>query len=244
MPSKELKTRGKRSLRKEKYQLGEFPEELIYDIAKRLAYLVAVNTPDLTGGQWAACFADAVGGENLASNLDTQDIALKNCAWSAKTVKTRDPFKCAKVRLISGRNSPNYSAGISDPYKDLQATGDAVLDIWNKRINMTMNKFNDYRLLVLIRDMSAMRFSLFESEITRFVPKNYQWAANKHGNLEGRDGGGAHCFTWQPHGGQFTVIQQVPRSAIKFEIKRPPTVSVDAVLRDVKYDNSWVTIHG
>lgn len=243
MPQKEPKLRGKRPSRSTKYQLGEFPKELVYAIAKHLTYLVAVNTPDLSGSQWAACFADAVGGDNLASNLDPQDIALENCAWSAKTVKAPDPFKCAKVRLIAGRNDPLYSADISDPLKDPQKTGRAVLEIWNKRVDRAMSKFDDYRLLVLIRDMNAMRFSLFESEITRFVPKDYKWTANKRNNLEGRDSAGEHRFTWQPHGAQFTVIKQVPGSAVKFEIKRPPTVSVDAVLGDIAYKNSWVTIH-
>lgn len=244
MQRKKPKIRSAKPQRDAVYRLGEFPEALIRNIARHLAFLVAVNNPDISGDQWGTAFAAAVGGDHLASNVSPHDIAFENCAWSAKTVKRANPFTCKRVPLISGRNSPEYSVGMENPFDDPQATGDTVLDIWNSRIDVVLNEFDDYRQLVLIRNVNKMQFALFEAEMQRFIPNDYKWEFNENRNLKGFDKStDAHCFTWQPHGGQFTIAKQVPGSAVKFEIKRPPTVSVDAVLDNIKYDDSWVTIH-
>ena len=65
---------------------------------------------------------------------------------------------------------------------------------------------------------------------------------NANGNLIGLDRNGRVCFTWQPHGSQFTIHTEVPESAIKFQIKQPPTISKADVLKVVEFDESWVQI--
>ena len=243
MQHEKPKLRGQKPSRESLYPLGDFPEWVIHKIAKRLVFLSAVGNADISGGQWAWCFAEAIDGESHNSNLDACDVSRENCAWSLKTAKFSKPFSCHKVRLISGRNSPQFSAGISDASKDPQKTGNVVLDIWNERVNRVMDAHDEYRLLALVRNMNTMQFAMFEEEISRFVAGNYRWKTNKNNNLVGQDAAtGEHRFTWQPHGGQFTIIKQVPASAVKFEIKHPPTIDFDEMLQKVKFDKSWIKI--
>lgn len=243
MPYEKPKLRGQKRSRESLYPIGEFPKEVIRNIAARLVFLSAVGNADISGAQWAWCFAKAIDGEDHKSNLDACDVTKENCAWSLKTVKTEKPFFHRNVRLISGRNAPQFSAGISDTSKDLQKTGSVVLGIWNERVNRVMNEHDEYRLLVMVRNMNTMQFVMFEEEISRFVAGDYRWKKNKQGNLVGCNAATeAHCFTWQPHGAQFTIHKQIPASAVKFEIKHPPMVEFDNVLREVGFDDSWITI--
>ena len=243
MPRNRPRLRGTRQSRNAVYPLGEFPDELIHEIARHLVYLTAVGHADLSGNEWGHVFAAAVGGEHHASNLDSGDVTLDNCAWSLKTVKSSNPFEARQTRLISGRNSPTYSRGITDPFISIPETGRAVLEIWNARVDRVLNDYEDYRSLVLIRNMNVLRFSMFESEVTRFIPGDYQWGLNARENFEGINSQtGEHCFTWQPHGGQFTILKTVPASAIKYQIRRPPMLDFQEVLNSVRFDPSWVEI--
>ena len=161
-----------------------------------------------------------------------------------KTVKASKPFDTPRVRLISGRNSPDFSQGISDPRANPEVTGEAVLAIWNARVNEAMNRYDDLRVGVLVRNMSTREFTLFEEEAQRFVPSNYEWQFNKRGNLEGREKSTkVHRFTWQPHGSQFTIIREAPSSARRFSIgPKVPELDPEAVLSQVNFEESWIQI--
>lgn len=80
-----------------------------------------------------------------------------------KTVKTAHPLTAKKVRLISGRCSPDYSYGIEDPHADIQKTGEAVLAIWNSRVDITLAHYNAARVGVLVRDESLKEFTFSKS---------------------------------------------------------------------------------
>ena len=51
-----------------------------------------------------------------------------------------------------------------------------------------------------------------------------------------------HAFTWQPHGSQFTILYDIPVSAKKFKIKRPPVMDFEKFMNNSGFDESWVTI--
>ena len=119
-----------------------------------------------------------------------------------KTVQHNKPHTAKKVRLISGRNSPDYSVGISDPRADIQATGQAVLDIYNQRIEKVRGDYADIRLIVLIRNIQRQEYTIFERAISKIVVNNYRWQTNSRDNFEGYEDGN-RIFTWQPHGAQF-----------------------------------------
>lgn len=86
-------------------------------------------------------------------------------------------------------------------------------------------------------------YCLFEEENHRFRTSDYIWETNANGNLIGKNvETGDTCFTWQPHGSQFTIHTRIPENAVKFTIKQPPLLTKDEILRTVKFDESWVNI--
>lgn len=162
-------------------------------------------------------------------------------AWSAKTVQGKNAA-ASNVRLISGRNSPIFSAGNQDLFADIQETGNQVLQIWNARVEEASQQYPHLRTIVLIRDMSSFRFKLFEQQTVQFDPADYTWRINARRNFEGHSvQGNRHSFTWQPHGSQFTIVRQVGGSARSFAVKKPDTIDPEQVLNNLGFDDSWVT---
>lgn len=227
----------------EPFPLDEIPDEIITKLAGYFIYLQYAGRKDITGNEFGDAFAYAIGGEHLASPVGIADVVLGNMAWSMKTVKNNSPFSVKIVRLISGRCSPDYSYGISDPHEDIQMTGRAVLGIWNERVNIAHDNYNSVRNCILVRNPELNQFVIFEEENHRFATNNYIWEVNANGNLIGKDIATLHhCFTWQPHGSQFTIVTRVPEAAIKFEVKNPPSVTPEAVLKNLDFNSSWIKI--
>ena len=240
------KTRGNKPTIKERYPLGEFPPEVITSIGRQITHQLATGRPDITGDDFGSIFADAIGGQHAQKPEGVADVVWNGCAWSVKTVKlphTSNLHKQQNVRLISGRNSPKFSSDISDPLLDPEQTGESILKIWNKRRLQALKDSDSLRVVVLLRQVEHLKYLLFEEELNSFTPGNYKWTINARENLEGREiaANNRHTFTWQPHGSQFTIIRPIPSSAVLFCIKRPPTISRAQVLKEIGYDDTWVT---
>lgn len=234
---------GKKLLTNEPYPINELPDDLIVKIGGYLVHLLYVGRKDITGSDWGDAFSDAVNGKHLDSPIGIADVVLEKMAWSMKTVKNADPFHASNVRLISGRCSPDYSYGITDPHSDIQKTGRAVLGIWNERINIAQDNYNPIRTSVLIRSDDLLSYRIFEEDSHRFRTSDYVWEVNPNGNLIGKHiETGKTCFTWQPHGSQFTVHTEVPENAVKFTIKRPPILTKQDILEAIHFDETWVNI--
>ena len=244
MSSRKIRLRGSKPRRSGPYPLGQIPNRILVEIGKQVVHRLAVGLGDITGDDFGTIFAEATGGVHGARPLGIADVVSNGCAWSVKTVKSNRPFRERRVRLISGRNSPDFSAGISDPRNDPAATGEAVLSIWNARVNEAMEEFEDLRIAVLVRNIAAREFLLFEEEAHRYPPRDYCWGFNRKGNLEGRDRvAGKHHFTWQPHGSQFTIIREIPGSARRFSIKpNVPVVDPKVILSHVGFLPGWIDI--
>lgn len=244
MSSEKLRLRGKAKRRHEEYPLGDIPDRIIVDLAKQFIHRIAVGQEDISGDNFGAIFAKSIKGKDLAKPLGIVDVAKQKSAWSTKTVKHPNPFNSKQVRLISGRNSPDYSLRIANPRANATTTGHAVVKIWNERVNEALEKYDDLRTLVLVRNFSKREFVLFEEEATRFVPSDYKWEFNKKRNLEGHNiTTGEHHFTWQPHGSQFTIKRKIPAHARKFSISRNvPQIPMEKVLKAIKFDKSWISI--
>jgi hypothetical protein len=242
MSSEPPKLRGKGTARRGPYPLGEFPDDMAIRLARQFVHRLAVGHANITGDDWGEIFATAISGNHRHSPIGVTDVVWNGCSWSVKTVQAAKPFEQPTVRLISGRNSPAYSYGISDPLDDLAKTGQAVLNIWNERVNQSLNDHDDLRVVVLVRNMDSLEFALFEYEAGRYSPRDYVWKLNPHRNLEGYEiSTGEHRFTWQPHGSQFTVIRRVPGSAYKFRIVRHPgLLEAQHVLNLVRFKDNWV----
>ena len=159
----------------ELYPMNEIPNDLIVKIGGSLVYTLFIGRKDITGSDWGDAFADAIGGRHLDSPVGIADVVYDKMAWSMRTVKSLQPFHAKQVRLISGRCSPDYSYGITDPHKDIQETGRAVLGIWNERINIAQDNYNPVRTSVLIRSNDMLSYCLFEEENHRFRTSDYIW---------------------------------------------------------------------
>ena len=241
---KNPRLRGNRPRRSDPYPLGEIPDEVLRKIGKQIVHRLAIGMGDITGDDFGTIFADAIGGVHRSSPLGIADVEWNGCAWSAKTVKKANPFKQSRVRLISGRNSPDYSMGIEDAHADISRTGSAVLSIWNARVNEALDEHDDLRIIVLLRNIETREFVLFEEEARRFAPSEYDWSFTDKGNLKGSHRQShLHTFTWQFHGSQFTVFRDVPSSARRFKIiPDVPMVSPDAILDALKFNEDWIGI--
>lgn len=122
-------------------------------------------------------------------------------------------------------------------------TGEAVLEIWNERINIAYDYYNLVRVSVLSRNPELTEFCLYEEYIEHYNTSEFMWEENKNGNLVGiQKSTGKTLFTWQPHGSQFTIHSEVPADAIRFKVRSPQPLPKEKVLEDLKFDEKWVEI--
>ncbi|MCS1412265.1 MAG: hypothetical protein M2R45_05470 [Verrucomicrobia subdivision 3 bacterium] len=249
MPFDEPRLKDKGKTHPVPWQIGDIPDRILYAIGKQIVRLLAVGHDDISGADFGDIFAEASEGKHLAKPLGVSDVVANGLAWSVKTIKTQgQPREQRIVRLISGRNSPDFSHGITDPHADAHATGRAVLGIWNKRISLSLVEHHEIRLMVLIRDIETKKFVLFEQPIAQYPADDYHWEFKKtsrgNENLQGYERSTKrHCFTWQPHGSQFTIIRDVPGSARPFAINHKIPSRVDQAILDLTgYTDDWITI--
>ena len=221
------------------YKINEFPKGFAHTVAKEIFLIKATSLfssdkVDVQGDVWEQIFANAIGANRdsaIALGLDDIQDAETSTAWGAKTVKwgKRSDISPAilsgnaKVNLISGRNSPEYSFNRSvDPSRDDPSEiAEFVLAIWNQRVSEVRTKFKNIRTVVMVKCASLKRVIIFEKETEFFQFQDYTWAWNSNKNLIGSFDD-VIKFTWQPHGSQFTVKNVIiPQEAIIIDIAEP-----------------------
>lgn len=229
------------------YPLNKFNTEFPYILGQEIVYLLASKgRADLQGNEWEQIFALCIGASWKPSNVGLDDVVLGNTAWGAKTVKsTTKNFKDLKqVRLISGRNSPVYSyGGTIDTSADPNEIGEQVLEIWNERVSAIRERYKHLRTVVLVKSDDLSQVAVFEFDTIRYDAELFDFKWNKRGNLEGFvKETQTKQFVWQPHGSQFTIIENVPEETLILKIKQPETLDKEKVLKAIGFDKSWVTI--
>lgn len=227
------------------YRLNMFPSDFGLKLGKELIYVLATReNPDVSGDDWEQMFARCIGVEWKKSNVGLEDVVQGKTAWSAKTIKNSKPFTHSHVRLITGRNSVDYSYDVRNVHEeDPNRVGAMVLDIWNARFKDELSHFSDLRTAILIRNERLTEFSVMEIETKPFDPNDYSWDWNSKNNLEGYDAKTRiHRFTWQPHGSQFTHIPDLPSTRLKLRLKKPPMVKRECVLDEINFDPAWIEI--
>lgn len=228
------------------YPLNKFPNNFAVDLGREVVYLLASRGAKarLEGQDWEEIFARLVGADWKPSNVGLDDVVLEQTAWGAKTVKNRRPSTVSKIRLISGRNSPVYSFGDKEISEcDPNELGEKVLSIWNERVSAIRKLYKHVRTVVLIKSNDLLELAAFEFETVLYPSDQYWWQWNERNNLEGYSlSEEQHVFTWQPHGSQFTIIENVPQERLAIKIQEPPQLDRDAVLESIKFDPSWVQV--
>lgn len=243
MSSEPPKLRGKARAHRGPYPFGQFPDDVIIAIGRLIVHRLAIGHADITGDDFGGIFAEAISAEHLSRPIGVTDVLWNSSSsWSAKTVQAPNPFTLQTARLISGRNSPDYSQGITDPRANVTVTGGAVLEIWNERVAQSKNDYDDLRVVVFIRNMNRLEFAIFEYEPVRFTPGDYEWRIGPRGNLHGYEKAtGQQRFTWQPHGSQFTVFKVVPGSVCKFRITHHVAmIEAQHVLNLIRFKPDWI----
>ncbi|MDM8240248.1 hypothetical protein QUW63_14255 [Pseudoflavonifractor phocaeensis] len=230
------------------YPLNQFPGKFIEKFGAEIVYMQATKeTMSLEGNEWEQIFAACVGAKWKPSNVGLDDVILNNCCWGAKTVysSSKKLEKQKKVRLICGRNSPIYSFGEEDiaTNADPNHIGELVLDIWNERVSAVRQIYKFARTVVLVKSKDFSDFLIFETDTIRYDPDLYEFKWNKRDNLEGYEKStGKHKFTWQPHGSQFTIIEEIPKDRLHLQVKKPSKLDKETVLKSVGYGKEWVYI--
>lgn len=226
------------------YPLGHFPSDFAFKIGKEIVYKLATSEEhNIEGEEWERIFSLAINAQWKPSNVGLDDVVKGVCAWGAKSVKNSDPFKAKIVRLISGRNSPAYSFDSTNLDVNPEKIGRMVLQIWNGRVESLRNKYSHLRSIVLIKSADLTEFVVFEKDTVNFPLDKYDWRWNDRKNLEGFEKEeGEHRFTWQPHGSQFTIIEDVPENKLSFRIRKPEKIDPENLLKAVGFDKSWVQV--
>ena len=229
------------------FPLNEFGPQFPYILGREIAYLLASKgRASLEGEEWEQIFAACIGAEWTPSNVGLDDVVLSNTAWGAKTVKSpvKDFTKLKRVRLISGRNSPVYSYGEQiDTSCNPNELGAMVLDIWNERVSAVREKFKHLRTVVLVKSNDLTQLAVFEYDTVRYDAELFEFSWNKNGNLEGHQrGSGEKRFVWQPHGSQFTIIEEVPQETLVVNVQKPEPLDKEMILEAMGFDNRWVGI--
>ena len=228
------------------YPLNKFPKNFAVDLGREVVYLIASRGKKarIEGSDWEEIFARLVGAKWKPSNVGLDDIVLEQTAWGAKTVKNHNPSTVSKIRLISGRNSPVYSFGdrkISEV--DPKQLGGKVLAIWNERVAGIRKLYRHVRTVVLIKSDDLLELAAFEFDTIIYSADQFWWKWNERNNLEGfNKSADQHIFTWQPHGSQFTIIENVPKERLAIKIKEPPELDRDEFLQSIKFDESWIQV--
>lgn len=229
------------------YGLNDFPGDFIHTFAREVVYLESVKAKmSLEGEEWEQIFAKCIGAKWKPSNVGLDDVVLGNCCWSAKTVYSGgNVMDQSQVRLISGRNSPTYSYDAKDISKnaDPDEIGYMVLEIWNERVSAIREVHKFARTVVLVKSRDFRDYLVFEFDTVRYDAAMFRFSWNTRGNLEGHARkSGAHRFTWQPSGSQFTIIEPVPEKVLHVHIKRKPKpLDIDYVLNGLGFDETWYT---
>lgn len=227
------------------YPLNKFPKGFPVKLGREIVYHLATrNAARLEGNDWEEIFAAIVGAAWKPSNVGLDDIVLQQTAWGAKTVKNRHPSTACRVRLISGRNSPAFSYGDSQVKNcEPNELGAKILEIWNERVAAIRKLYRHLRTIVLIKSDDLQELAVFETDTVLYPTGQFIWQWNDNENLEGLEADTKmHKFTWQPHGSQFTLVEDVPKDRLAIRIKSPPKLSKDDVLTALKFDPSWVEV--
>jgi len=209
-----------------------------------VSHLISSMSDALSDGDLAKYWAELMDG-NVSHDWGWDGVCNGDESYTRTvSVWNPNPFKVKHVRLVSGRNSPDYSFDIENVHtEDPDKLGEMILGIWNARITDVRKKFATTRTVVLIKGDDLSTVSVFEEEALKFLPEEYEWEWNQRGNLEGYlKGSDVKKFTWQPHGSQFTITTNVPENRLKLRIKRPPLLDREEVLTQLKFDPSWVEI--
>lgn len=95
----------------------------------------------------------------------------------------------------------------------------------------------------MIKSYDLLEVVVFELETIRFDEDLFNWEWNKNKNLVGKSKKtDEHRFTWQPHGSQFTIIEEIPKKHLVIKVNKPSILNKEDVLKSIGFNDSWITV--
>ncbi|MFV0604222.1 MAG: hypothetical protein ACK5NK_00130 [Niabella sp.] len=95
----------------------------------------------------------------------------------------------------------------------------------------------------MVKSNDLTEVVVFEFGTIRYDPELFTWEWNKNGNLRGIEKSTEeHHFTWQPHGSQFTIIEEIPEENLLVKIREPEILNKEDILKAMGFDKSWITV--
>jgi hypothetical protein len=209
-------------------------DSLAQELGKGLTFLLATRGRlELDNEEWARML-------ELAMRTESPGRAILR---RARCFRVWHTFEIHHVGLANTLHLPvDYDKAGGECVADPNRLGAMILEAWNKSLTIVCG-FDEERFSVLFAGKDSSSAVFFEVPIIPFEPSEYDWDWNEDDGLDGYvKGTGVQRFSWQPHGSQFTVISRVPDNRLKLRIRRPQLLDRDSVLKQLKFDPSWVEI--
>ena len=129
----------------------------------------------------------------------------------------RDIYEIQTARI--GDTKDNQIPRTDDP----QLKGNAVIRNWNSRVEIVKKTKPDFRISVLLRDMTTNTFQLYEEPIKIYDINDIEWTEQESGVLWGiNKNDGKKWLTWGKGGGHFKVVHKKPDNVVT--IKLPTSI--------------------
>lgn len=191
---------------------------------------------------------------------DLYDVYLDNIAWSVKSRQFPGlefiPTSAQVTKGITkGERRPVdihlfrcESKGFNDAKTDIEH-GRVCIDELNKKIISTNKRFDDFRMLVILRSKDYQRHLFYEQRLEVEDAEDFDWSWNDAAeeNLWGQHKHLKKRYHWQKKENQFTLTTELPPDGTYVESTIPgliknqsPQVASDKyleVLRLVGYDS-------
>ena len=90
-------------MKHEPYPLNEFPESVIQDISKRIAYQVALGNTEISGSQFANIFGNSIGGKSHRISVALTVRATKLRLRAEDKLRFASPINFSSISQISLR---------------------------------------------------------------------------------------------------------------------------------------------
>lgn len=221
-------------------------QDLAVSFARELftAFINSMGT-DISESECAKIISTSASINGVVCNdFDRAGVIVDNAYFRTVLIWSPHPYRVGHVCLTGSLDIFGNTSSVDNVQTDEpEMLGKMVLQKWNFRIASLKEKFASLRTIICVKGDDFSKISLMEIETKPFDPADYTWDWNSKNNLEGYEKtSGKHRFTWQPHGSQFTHIPDLPSKRLKLRVMKPPMVSREYVLDEIKFDPAWIEI--
>ena len=219
------------------YPINQFDKPFITALAQEIAVEQCTNS-NFAGEDFERIFAEATETPYQRS-FDFADVKKDQTGWGCKTLLKKNPFsETDKIQgLICKRITLSGDLTRESPPEEI---GAAILNDWNQRVLEARRTHPDLRIVVLLRNKTLTKFSIFEFPALTYDPQGFLWKWNRKGVLEGYQGDDKK-FSWVKS--QSLYIYRRAKYPTRVSLPKFPRIKKVVVLNDINYDSSCLTVY-